>query len=283
MIRRALALVRWLNIQSKKSLGVTLWPFAAAAFGAALLALWLGEHNAHVRQAYELERLKKQTAASLSGLRAQAAAALREANQQRAQAIRELESRQKKYEQEAGELRERIAAIQKEDAAKLEQVATLPASELVTSVATRLGLPPQHSAPPGVQKATGAGDLASASRPSAEGQALATTSLELDEAALRKVDTAFIELDSCRERQSLLDRQIANASNQLATTAATLSQQAASIGKLNQALQAKDQILAQSEAQHRAELKAVRGTLLGRLGHWLEHVAIGVVIGALIA
>src|SRR5712692_8288037 len=65
----------------------------------------------------------------------------------------------------------------------------------------------------------------------------------------------------------------------LATDAAVASQQAASIQKLNEAVEAKDRILERREAEHHEEIKALRGTRLTRLGRTLEHVLIGVAIG----
>ncbi len=106
--------------------------------------------------------------------------------------------------------------------------------------------------------------------------------LVLGEEGLRKVDAALVELDSCREQGGVLNEQIANLNSQLQTSAALAGQQAASIEKLNQALQAKDRVLAESDAEHRAELKAARGTRLGRLKRGLEHVALGVMIGVVL-
>lgn len=234
-----------------------------AGFGVLTLGLWFWEHDAHLRQAYELGQLKKQTAADVSALQTKAEAAVREANQQRAQAVRELEAREAKFAQEAQELRQRVATLQEEEQARLERVAALPAPELVTRVSTRLGLPQadQESGQPG--------------SPSA---ALPTTLL-LGEEGLRKVDRALVELDSCQEQGAALNEQMANLNDQLQTSAALAGQQAAAIEKLNQALQAKDRVLAESEAEHRAELKAARGTRLGRLKRAVEHVALGVVIG----
>jgi hypothetical protein len=106
--------------------------------------------------------------------------------------------------------------------------------------------------------------------------------LALDEGALRKVDSALVELDACRERDAVMAEQMANLNAQLETKGAMVTEQAAAMEKLNQALAAKDQVVARNDAEHRAELKVVRGTLLARLGRVVEHVAIGVAIGVVL-
>ncbi len=298
MIGSLLSSTRRLIERVKKLSRSPLWPLGAVGLCGLAFALWLLKHDARLRQAYELGQLKKQTAADVSTLRTQAEAAIREANQQRAQEVRDLEARQRKLLEDADKLRERLAALQTEERAKAEQVATLPASELVTRVAARLGLPPQELSNSGVSPGAGSGAVASppgtkasatntapgsqATGDTQRGQTPGLTPFGLSEDALRKVEVALVELDSCRERGAVMSQQVANCNEQAATTAETIRQQGASIEKLNQAIEAKDQILARREAEHQAELKAIRGSRWGSLARALEHVAIGVAIGAAI-
>ncbi len=267
----SLVFIRLLSERLKKILGLRLVPLAAVALGVVVFGLWVFEHDARLRQSYELSRLKKQTAADVSALQAKAEAATREANQQRAQAVRDLEARERGLQQASEALRERLAVLQKEERGRAEQVATLPASELSNQVAARLGLPGEA--------------LVDLARPrsgaeKSEGSAGPGGQQPLASEVLRKVDAALVELDSCRQRSAVMSQQVENCNQQVATNAETTRQQAAAIDKLNQALEAKDQILARRETEYRAELKALRGTRLGRWARVLEHVAIGVAIGA---
>ncbi len=296
MIGSIVSLIRWPLERMKYLIRSPLWPLGALGLCGLAFALWLFEHDARLRQAYELGQLKKQTATEVSALRAQAEAAIREANEQHAQAIRDLEARQRRLLEDAEKLRKRLAALQTEERAKVEQVATLPASELVTRVAARLGLPPQEFSNPGGSPGAGAvtppaGAIGpgtnAAPRPQAgedtQGSRMPdATPFGLSEEALRKVDVALVELDSCREGGTVMSQQVANCNAQVVATTETISQQAAAIEKLNQGLEAKDQILARREAEHQAELKTLRGSRWGGLARTLEHVAIGVAIGVAI-
>ncbi len=102
------------------------------------------------------------------------------------------------------------------------------------------------------------------------------------EEALRKIETALVELDACRDQGAVKDRQVANCREQVETNAAIMGQQAASLEKLNQALAAKDQILSRQQAEYRAELKAARGTLPARVARALKYVGLGVAIGVFV-
>ncbi len=106
-----------------------------------------------------------------------------------------------------------------------------------------------------------------------------TNSFELSEAALRKMSSALVSLDSCREQAEVKDQMAANCQRQVDAGAAIIDQQKGSIAKLNEALADQDQILAKSNQAHQQELKIVRGTWTNRVLHTLEHVAIGVAIG----
>jgi hypothetical protein len=106
--------------------------------------------------------------------------------------------------------------------------------------------------------------------------------LTLAEPELRRVATALVELDACREQKQVVGGQFANCRAQVDTNAAIIQAQADSLAKLNQALSAKDEIVARREAQQKAELKAARGSRLSRLARAVEWVAIGIVLGAVI-
>ncbi len=143
--------------------------------------------------------------------------------------------------------------------------------------------------PSGVGTTDGSGDRASPAAARAGWKAGAAAadgepapSANLSEAAWRKIDSALVEGDACRSENAVLNREMANLNEQVTTQASMLGLQSAAIDKLNQALVAKDQVLAQTQAEHKAELKVARGTLLGRAGRVVKYVALGVVVGMVI-
>ena len=251
MTGRLLSLLRWLKAQTKRFVPSSALPFAVVGFCGLVFSLWVLDHDEHARQAQELAEIKQRASADVSALRARAEAALREANVQHARQVRELESQQNRLWRQAGDLQERFAALQKEEHAKLEQASTLPTSVLASQVARGLGLTQpeaDHSGSPASGSARGPERLAADAGPQnsslpAPAQPTGASFTGLDEDALRKVNTALIELKSCREQHDLMGQQIANCNQQVATGAAVASQQAASIQKLNEAVEAKDRIL----------------------------------------
>lgn len=108
------------------------------------------------------------------------------------------------------------------------------------------------------------------------------TALSLTDAGARKAALAIAERDSCRDEGALQNQQLANCREQLAAYAAEIQKQADSLAQLNQALDARDRILARREAEFKAQLAAARGTWPRRLMRTLKYVAIGVGIGAAI-
>jgi multidrug resistance efflux pump len=104
----------------------------------------------------------------------------------------------------------------------------------------------------------------------------------LSDQGVRKVETALIELDSCRQQAQVMGRQVSNCEQQAKLDSAAQEQQSGTIAKLEAALADKDQILAQSEAAHRAELEAARGTWRRRLLHAVEIFAGGFIAGVLV-
>jgi len=244
------------------------------ALGIALIALvaWWYEHGAHLKQAGELHELEKQTAGNISQLQAQAAAAVREANQGRARQIVELEMARQKTERDAATLHQRLLALQADQQAQARQVAALPTPEVAHRVAARLGLGP------GDVETRGSGFGIRESGPTPDFR-LPTPGFSVSETALRKVETALVELDGCKQQAQIEDSLIGNCKQQAASSASIIDQQKASLLGLNQALADKDRILAASQQQAKGELKMARGTLTQRVVHTLEHVAIGVAIG----
>jgi hypothetical protein len=245
----------------------------------ALGGLALHERDARLRRSFELEQLKSETAARVKELEERAAAALDAANQRNAQVIRELEASRRKLAQQGDKLRERLAALERDERVRVERVATLPSHELAERVAARLdadavveeGL---HGPPAG-----GAQGPSPTRTPEPPPQ----SSLALDPGALRKVETAFVELDACREQAAVKDEQVANCGRQLASSAAIADRLNDSLRQLNEAVRLKDEILARREAEHRAELKAARGSRWARFKRALEYVAVGAALGAVAA
>jgi prefoldin subunit 5 len=72
-----------------------------------------------------------------SRLQQQAAGALRDAKQS-AQAVRELEAQRQQLAREAEGLRQSPESLRKQEVARADEVATLPTSEVVSRVASRL-------------------------------------------------------------------------------------------------------------------------------------------------
>ena len=268
---------------------VTLSPIV---LGIALIALgaWWYEHGGRLKQAGELHELEKQTAANISELRAHAAA-IGEANQGRARRIVELETARQKSERGAAALHQRLLALQADQQAQARQVAALPTPEVARRVAARLGLGPGDVETRGSgfgirgsdeTRDSGFGIRDSGRKnldlPNPESR-LPTPGFSLSEAALRKVETALVELDGCKQQAQVEGSLIGNCKEQAAASASIIDQQKASLAGLNQALADKDRILAASQQQQKAELKIARGAFSQRLVRTLKHVAIGVAIG----
>jgi hypothetical protein len=104
----------------------------------------------------------------------------------------------------------------------------------------------------------------------------------LSDQGVRKVETAFIELDSCHQQTKVLGQQVSNCEQQVKLNSAITEQQSGAIAKLNAALADKDKILAQSEVAHRAELKAARGTWRSHFLRAVEYFAGGFIAGVLV-
>ena len=106
--------------------------------------------------------------------------------------------------------------------------------------------------------------------------------LALTSSGARKVETALVELNACRAESAIERQQISNGQARAQADDASISRLNNSVASLNQALGAKDQILARQQNECKAELRAARGTFLGRVARLTEHVAIGVAMGVAI-
>lgn len=260
---------------TRLALGIPAQAWLAAA-ALIFVGLWLQEHDASVRRGAQLQQLEKQSAAEVSELEARADAARRAANESNARVVEGLEAQRRNLAARADELGAQLRALKQQEQARAEEIAALSPSEIVKRLSVELGpgsVAPAATATPGTEAPAGtlpedAGDVKSP--------------LQLTDAGARQVALALAERDACRDQSALQDRLLRNCREQLAAGAAEVERQADSLSKLNQALEAKDRILAQREAAFRAELKAARGTWRSRLVRTLEHVAVGVAIGAAI-
>ncbi len=94
---------------------------------------------------------------------------------------------------------------------------------------------------------------------------------------------ALVERDGCREQAQVKDGLLANCQEQAAASRTVIDEMQRSVLSLKEALRLKDAIQTRSEAMHRAELKAARGSRLRRFGRALQYVGAGVVVGVVIA
>jgi uncharacterized phage infection (PIP) family protein YhgE len=266
-------------------------PAAALAGLVIMFFAWSCERQARRRDTVQAQQVKKQAAEEISRLQQQAAGALRDAKQS-AQAVNELEAQRQQLARQAEGLSQSLASLRQQELARADEVATLPTSEVVSRVASRLqeqvsGNRGQGSGQQPLNPLTRpapAGESAGAGHPlpqGGEGQK-SPAALVLSDQGVRKVESAFIELDSCRQQTQVLGQQVSNCEQQSKLNSAITDQQSGTISKLNAALADKDQILAQSEVAHRAELKAARGTWRSHFFRALEYFAGGFIAGVLV-
>jgi len=261
-------------------------PAAALAGAVVMFFAWSCERQTRQRESTEAKQVEKHATEEISRLRQQAAGALREA-QQSAQAVRELESQRQKIAREAEGLRQSLESLRKQELARTDEVATLPTSEVASRVASRL----QEQGTGNREQGTGNREQGTGNREQGVGnreQGIGRQSqknpaaLVLSDQGVRKVETAFIELDSCRQQSQVIEQQVSNCEQQAKLDSTLQQQQSDTISKLNAALADKDQILAQSEEARRAELKSARGTWRVRFLHALEIFAGGFIAGVLV-
>jgi hypothetical protein len=276
----------------------------ALAGVAIMFFAWSCEHQARRHDAVQAQQVKKQAAEAISQLQQQAAGALRDA-QQSAQAVRELESQRQKLARDAEGLRQSLESLRQQELARTNEVATLPTSEVVNRVASRLqeqvsgagcqvagekqdsGFRIQDSGQP-EKRGSGVGGQVSGQPapdtqpPPPSASSASRPALVLSDQGVRKVESALSELDSCRQQAQVMGQQVSNCEQQAKLDSTMLDQQSGAISKLQAALADKDKILAQSEAAHRAELKAARGTWRSHFMRAVEYFAGGFVAGVLV-
>jgi septal ring factor EnvC (AmiA/AmiB activator) len=247
-------------------------PAAALAGLLIMFFAWSCERQARQRDTAEAEQVKKQSAADISRLQQQAAGALRDAKQS-AEAVQRLESERQQLARQAEGLQQRLASLHQQELAHASEVAALSSAEVTRRVASRLQGPVSGAGGP--VSGQGSGPASNASHPSAP-------ALVLSDKDARKVETTFLELDSCRQQRQVVGQQVANCEQQAKLASAVIDQQSSTIAKLNAALADKDQVLARSEEAHRAELRAARGTLRSRFFRAVEYCAAGFIVGVLV-
>ena len=264
------------------------------ALGCLLMAaFWLQQHDAGIRRQAQVQQLRKQTSAQVAALKKQAEQDVRQANVENAKAIQQLEERRKQIEQQNLQLSAQLIRLRAQAQTQADEVATLPISEIVARVATQLGLQADDVAPGGSPSADIARSAmqspgAQTPHPAAGAATLSprrglgrtpSAALALSASGARKVETALVELNACRAEGKVQDQLISNCQARTQADDATIARLNSSVTSLSQALAAKDKILTQQAGQYKAELRAARGTFLGRLAHVTEHVAIGVGVG----
>ena len=289
-------------------------PAAALAGVAVLFFAWSCEHRARQREAAEAQQAKKQAAEQISQLEKQAASAVRDA-QQSGQAAKELEGQRQQLARDADGLRQSLDSLRDQELVRANELASLTTEEVVKRVAARLqeqgigkeavssqlsafsknadrgsaqkilspltrpaaadeNAPAGHPLPQGGE--------GTRQDPSAHLPTSPSAALVLSDQGVRKVDSAFVELDACRQQSQVMAQQVSNCDQRAKLDSALEEQQAGTISRLNAALADKDQILARNEAAHRAELKAVRGTWRTRFYHAVEIFAGGFIAGVLV-
>ena len=263
--------------------------------------VWWHEHDVRIRQAALLEQSKKQAQADVSRLETQAAQAMREANLEHARQVAAIEMRNQQLESNARTLQHRLEDLVGRARTQVDEVATLPAAEVMKRVATQLALSRQdlgmQDSGVGVrdsgtqasttparsgQKTPGMSNSPAGKAALSQSRSPAPELLNLSGSALRKVEAALVELDSCTQQAQVRDSLLSNCHGQVAAKDQIIGEQKVSITRLNEALTAKDQILSRREQVHRAELESARGTWSRHAVRTLEMVGIGVALGVAI-
>ncbi|HEX5411749.1 MAG TPA: hypothetical protein VFZ27_07785 [Terriglobia bacterium] len=128
----------------------------------------------------------------------------------------------------------------------------------------------------------GTGDSADMAKSATSAPPNEAAALALSASGARKVEASLVALDSCRAQSGIQTRQLSNCQARAEADEAALERLKGSVAGLNQAVAAKDKILREQQREYKAELRAARGTFLGRLARLSEHVAIGVGVGVAI-
>jgi chromosome segregation ATPase len=257
------------------ALPLKVWVAAAALIFA---GLWLQEHDARVRAAAELQRVKQQTTQQVVALQSQAEAAVRAANRKNAAAVAGLEAQRRKIVQRADQLTAQLQSLRQQQQKRDREIVAMPPEELAKQLAQRLGPLSAVRSPSQPQAGLSQSPVqrSAAGTPPLEHQ---RGQLALSTEGQRKVAAALDDLDSCRTESALQERRLSNCREQISAADAEIRTQADSLAKLNQALRAKDSILAARESEFKTELAAARGTWSSRALRALKFMAVGVGIG----
>jgi chromosome segregation ATPase len=257
------------------ALPLKVWVAAAALIFA---GLWLQEHDARVRAAAELQRVKQQTTQQVVALQSQAEAAVRAANRKNAAAVAGLEAQRRKIVQRADQLTAQLQSLRQQQQKRDREIVAMPPEELAKQLAQRLGPLSAVRSPSQPQAGLSQAPVqrSAAGTPPLEHQ---RSQLALSTEGQRKVASALDDLDSCRTESALQERRLSNCREQISAADAEIRTQADSLAKLNQALRAKDGILAARESEFKTELAAARGTWSSRALRALKFMAVGVGIG----
>lgn len=264
--------------------------------------LWRLEHDLRLRRDFELQQLRSQAAAEIANLRARAAAALDDADSS-AQRVRDLETQRLQLERVEANLKSAISNLKDKERTRLQVVAALPFPALAEELRRELGpesfdtrdaglatreLPAASSQLP--EQATdgtrSTGDstfqIQDSRSPKPEAQTTGP-GLYLTEPGARAVAAALVEREACREQSQMKDNLLANCAEQTTASRAVIDEMQRSVLSLKEAVRLKDEIQSRSEAVHRAELKAARGSRVRRFGRALQYVGAGVVVGVVIS
>ena len=269
--------------------------------------LWLLEHDARLRRDLALRQLREQTAAQIADLRARATAALRDAEAS-ARRVQDLEAQRRQLEGVALNLKSQVSDLQSRERSQLQEVAALPFPELTQRLVKQLGadgIAISEKRNPKIEnrqslavspQLPAAGDntqgTAVAHNPKSQIQnpnfpspesPIPHPGLFLSEGGARAIASALIERDACREQSHVQARLLANCQEQAAASRAVIEEMSRSFAGLKEAVRLKDEIQSRTDAAHRAELKAARGSRLRRFGRALQYVGAGVVIGVVVA
>jgi hypothetical protein len=256
-------------------------PWRLLLGGAALVVagLWLLEHDARLKQELEFEQQRRTTSAEVAQLRARAETAMQEFRAN-AQVIASLEARRQALERDAAALRQKLSCLRKEENLRVQQLASLAHVGTPRQTAPGLGPADLATRDPGLGSASDSRPLplGEGVPPGGRGRVRESATLPSPESPAPSPSLA-----ACREQSAVQEELISNCEQRAEVTRAALEAAKQSALDLQQALGAKDEIAAKLDAQHRAELKAARGSRLRKFARALQYVGVGVVIGVVVA
>jgi hypothetical protein len=267
---------------------------AGQALGAALLltaALAWGEHEARRRREAELSRQLQEAANDVAALRAEAGQAMANARA-RERALRHLETRRAQLEKDAERLRAQLSFLRQEERALVRPSSTPGHTDMLAGVVASRPDPAR----------SGAEDSGFGVRDSGVGDAKPRDSkFETRTPTIEPADPNFdfpvpsfensnpdLRIPNpgprhCFEQLQVQGALLGNCEERAALGRAALDEAKHSADEWRRALAAQDALAARLDAQHQAELRAARGSRLGRFARAMKYVGVGVVIGLAIA